>query len=114
MTNASYALKNMESARTAPVTENDDDWDRAQLAGTRMLIAEECFDAILGMLIDSGAVPRACAAIMLERLSEKLLMHACGRTGTHWAIREPELLDQATRLAMKASAMRFGAREVRS
>ncbi|KGT73682.1 hypothetical protein ABIF65_003753 [Bradyrhizobium japonicum] len=102
------ALKNFADATTAPTTTTtkDDDWARAALAGTRMLIAEESFDAIVQMLIDSGLVPRGCAAVMLDRLSEKLLMHASGRTDTHWAIRAPELLDQAGRLSAKASALR--------
>ncbi|MEY9237707.1 hypothetical protein ABIF78_010088 [Bradyrhizobium japonicum] len=99
-------LKNFADATTAPTTTKDDDWARAALAGTRMLIAEESFDAIVQMLIDSGLVPRGCAAVMLDRLSEKLLMHASGRTDTHWAIRAPELLDQAGRLSAKASALR--------
>lgn len=84
----------------------DDDWARAALAGTRMLIAEESFDALVQMLVDAGLVPKAFAAVMLDRLSEKLLMHASGRTETHWAIREPELIDQAMRLSTKAAAMR--------
>ncbi|MCK1577856.1 hypothetical protein [Bradyrhizobium sp. 174] len=106
MANTSYALKELECAPATPVAMKHDDWARAALAGTRMLIAEESFDAILQMLIDAGLVPRGCAAVMLDRLSEKLLMHASGRTDTHWAIRAPELLDQAGRLAAKASAMR--------
>lgn len=106
MANTSYALKQLECAPATPVAMKDDDWARAALAGTRMLIAEESFDAILQMLIDSGLVPRGCAAVMLDRLSEKLLMHASGRTDTHWAIRAPELLDQATRFASKAAALR--------
>lgn len=95
-----------ERAFTAPLTTKDDDWARAALAGTRMLIAEECFDAMLQMLIDAGLVPKGCAAIMLDRLSEKLMLHASGRTATHWAVRVPELLDQAGRLSAKASALR--------
>jgi hypothetical protein len=90
----------------APMKTEDDDWARAALAGTRMLIAEECFDAMLQMLIDAGLVPKSCVAVMLDRLSAKLLMHASGRTETHWAIRPPELIDQATRLSTKAATLR--------
>jgi hypothetical protein len=104
------ALKNLSDACATPVTTKDDDWARAALAGTRMLIAEECFDAIVQMLIDSGAVPRSCAAVMLDRLSERLLLHASGRTDTHWGIRASELLDQAGRLSGKASSLRAVAR----
>lgn len=87
---------------------SDTDWERAKLAGTRMLIAEESFDAIVQMLLDAGAVPKACVAVMLDRLSGRLMAHASGRTDTHWAIREAELLDQATRLSMKAAVLRIG------
>lgn len=96
----------MDDAFAAPVTTKDDDWARAALAGTRMLIAEESFDAIVQMLIDAGLVPKGCAAVMLDRLSERLMLHASGRTDTHWAIRVPELIDQATRLAMTAAKLR--------
>lgn len=108
MMNAPYRQRKFETevARPAPTPMSDDDWARAALAGTRMLIAEESFDALLQMLIDAGMVPKACAAIMLSRLSEKLLLHASGKTETHWAIREAELLDQATRLATKAAGLR--------
>ncbi len=100
-----YALQNSEVV-PFPAPMKDDDWARAALAGTRMLIAEESFDALVQMLIDAGVMPKSCAAVMLDRLSEKLLMHASGRTSTHWAIREPELLDQATRLSTKAAGLR--------
>lgn len=89
---------------------SDGDRERAELAGTRMLIFEECFDAIVQLLIDAGLVSKGCAAVMLDRLSGKLLLHASGKTETQWAIREPELLDQATRLATKAAVMRCGMR----
>ncbi len=71
-----------------------------------MLIAEESFDAMVQMLIDAGLVSRGCAAIMLDRLSGKLMLHASGRTETHWAIREAELMDQATRLSTRAVMLR--------
>lgn len=89
-----------------PAPDKDDDWARAALAGTRMLIAEESFDAMLQMLIDVGLVPKSCAAVMLDRLSERLLLLASGRLETHWAIRVPELVDQAARLATKAATMK--------
>ncbi|MEY9248336.1 hypothetical protein AB7M45_007863 [Bradyrhizobium elkanii] len=104
--NAPYFHKQNSSVSVVPTPDKDDDWARAALAGTRMLIAEESFDAMLQMLIDAGLVPRSCAAVMLDRLSERLLLHASGRTGTHWAIRVPELIDQATRLATKAATLR--------
>lgn len=104
--NTPYFPRKNEIAAPVAIDIKDDDWARAALAGTRMLIAEESFDAMLQMLIDGGLVPKSCAAVMLDRLSARLLMHASGRTDTHWAIRAPELIDQATRLATKAASLR--------
>jgi hypothetical protein len=106
MMNAPYRSRNFAGAMPVSIPIADSEWDRAALAGTRMLIAEECFDALLQMLIDAGAVSKGCAAVMLDRLSAKLMMHASGLTETHWAIRQPELLDQARRFASKAVVMR--------
>jgi hypothetical protein len=106
--NAPYSSRNFAGAQPVSVPITDSDWDRAALAGTRMLIFEETTDAIVQMLIDAGLVPKGCAAVMLDRLSAKLMMHASGLTETHWAIREPELLDQARRVAAKAAVMRAG------
>lgn len=71
-----------------------------------MLIAEESFDALLGLLIDAGLVPRGCAAAALGRLADRLLLHASGKTQTHYGIRELELRDQAGRLLARANALR--------
>ncbi|WP_092114225.1 hypothetical protein [Bradyrhizobium erythrophlei] len=106
MMNAPFFHKQNLSVAALPTPDKDDDWARAALAGTRMLIAEECFDAMLQMLIDAGLVHRSCAAVMLDRLSERLLLHASGRTETHWAIRTPELIDQATRLSRMAATLK--------
>jgi hypothetical protein len=104
--NTSYDPRKTAGATVITAPMKDDDWARAALAGTRMLIFEETTDALLQLLLDAGLVSKGCAAVMLDRLSERLLMHASGRTDTPWAIREPELIDQATRLAMKAAVLR--------
>ncbi|WP_454629625.1 hypothetical protein [Bradyrhizobium cenepequi] len=106
MMNTPYFPRKNEIAAPMAIEMKDDDWARAALAGTRMLIAEESFDAMVQMLIDAGLVPKSCAAVMLDRLSARLLTHASGRTETHWAIRAPELIDQATRLSTKAATLR--------
>jgi hypothetical protein len=61
---------------------------------------------VVQMLVDAGLVPKACAAVMFDRLSARLLLHASGRTETQWPIRDLELVDQATRLATKAATLR--------
>jgi len=89
---------------------NDADRGHAELAGTRMLIAEESFDAILRLMVDTGLVSKRSAAVMLDDLSARLMMHSCGLTQTVWATRETELLHQATRIAMKAERLRAATR----
>lgn len=104
--NTPYTLRKFAGATPVTIPITDSDQDRANLAGTRMLIFEETTDAMLQLLLDAGLVSKGCAAVMLDRLSAKLMMHASGLTETQWAIREPELIDQATRVAAKAAVMR--------
>jgi hypothetical protein len=104
MTNAPQIVKSFKQQLSAKTLNRD---AAAELAGTRMLIAEECFDALLKLMVDSNAVSRKSAATMLDDLSARLMMHSCGLVPTVWAIREPELLHHATRLAMKAERMRY-------
>lgn len=79
---------------------------RACLAGTRMLILEECFDAITDLLIASKAVSAREAGVMLDSLASRLAHHASGQSDTDWAVHGPELEDQAARLATRAALMR--------
>jgi hypothetical protein len=74
----------------------------AVLAGTRMLIMEECFDALVDALIASGAIPQNAAAVMLDHLAERFISHSAGDTDTGWAIDRDELFDQAVRLKIRA------------
>lgn len=74
----------------------------ATLAGTRMLILEECFDALVDALIASGAIPQNAAVVMLDHLAERFMAHSGGDTETNWAIDHDELFDQAVRLKVKA------------
>jgi hypothetical protein len=72
--------------------------NRAALAGTRMLILEECFDALVDALIASGAIPVNAATVMLDHLADRFLDHAAGRLESDWQIHAGELQDQASRL----------------
>lgn len=75
---------------------------QAALAGTRMLIMEECWDALVNALIQSGAIPQNAAAVMLDHLAERFIAHSAGDTETNWAIDREELFDQAVRLKVRA------------
>jgi hypothetical protein len=79
---------------------------RASLAGTRMLIAEECFDAITDLLIASKAVSAREAEAMLGSLASRLADHANGKTDTDYVVHPNEMDEQAARLKMRAMAVR--------
>lgn len=74
----------------------------AKLAGTRMLIMEECWDALVDALIASGAIPQNAAIVMLDHLAERFIAHTRGDVESNWAIDEDELFDQAVRLKVRA------------
>jgi hypothetical protein len=75
----------------------------AALAGTRMLILEETFDALVDALIASGAIPHNAAAVMLDHLAERFIAHSAGKTNCEWEIDRNELLDQAARLRVQSA-----------
>lgn len=81
---------------------------KAAIAGTRMLVLEETFDALVDALIWSGAIPQNAASVMLDHLAERFIAHSDGRLKSEWAIDRGELLDQASRLKSQA-ALRSGA-----
>jgi hypothetical protein len=76
---------------------------RASLAGTRMLIAEECFDAITDLLIASKAVSAREAEAMLGSLASRLADHANGRTDTDYVVHRKEMDEQVLRLKMRCA-----------
>lgn len=77
---------------------------RAFLAGTRMLIAEECFDAIVDLLVTSKAVSAREAGVMLGSLASRLADHADGKTETDWIVHSTEMREQAFRVRQRANA----------
>jgi hypothetical protein len=82
----------------------------AAIAGSRMLVLEEMFDALVDALIASGAIPQNAASVMLEHLAERFIEHSAGRTKCEWQIDQSELRDQAARLR-SLGANRRGAAE---
>lgn len=92
----------MSTAETTP------DSRAAALAGTRMLIAEQSFEALLDMLIEAGTVSRSQVAVMADNLSRDLLDYAGGKLSTEWQVVPSELLHVATRYSLLAESMRGG------
>jgi hypothetical protein len=80
------------------------DAKRASLAGTRMLIVEECFDAIIDLLVASKAVSAREAGVMLGSLASRLIDHAEGKTETDWIVHKSEMREQAFRVRQRANA----------
>lgn len=74
----------------------------AATAGTRMLIMEECFDALTAALIASGAIPQNAASVLLESLAERFIAHSQGELDSEWMVDPAELRDQASRLRRRS------------
>lgn len=81
---------------------------RAALMGTRALIVTESFDALVALLVASGAVPVERAQSMLIELSSTL--HARAQTGRHpeFQVEPGELRIHAERLAARAEQLAGG------
>jgi len=86
------------------IVELSADARRASLAGTRMLVLEECFDAIVNLLVASKAVSAREAGVMLDSLALRLTDHADGKTDTDYVVHRSEMREQAFRLKQRASA----------
>lgn len=71
---------------------------QAATAGTRMLVLEEMFDALVSALVASGAIPQNAASVMLEHLAERFIAHSEGSLDSCWQADAAELRDQASRL----------------
>lgn len=75
---------------------------RAALAGTRMLVLEEMFDALVAALVASGAIPQNAASVLLESLAERFIAHSQGELDSEWMVDPAELRDQASRLRRRS------------
>lgn len=72
------------------------------IAGTRMLILENMFDALVEALVASGAIPQNAASVMLEHLAERFIAHSEGSLDSCWQVDAAELRDQASRLRQRS------------
>lgn len=75
---------------------------QAALAGTRMLILENIFDALIETLVASGAIPQNAASVLLESLAERFIAHSEKSLPTEWEIDPAELRDHASRLRRRS------------
>lgn len=82
------------------------DKTRAAIAGTREMIREDEFGALVAALVDCNAVPKNVMAITLARLADGMIAKARGELETEWAIYPVELFDRAKKLDGLAAALR--------
>lgn len=78
----------------------------AAISGTRQMIAEASFDALVELLIEAGAVPTHMAADALHCLAQRLEREASGETDTDWMVVPAECLERAQSLTAQADALR--------
>lgn len=71
-----------------------------------MLIAEESFDALLGLLIDAGVVTSKDTALMLARLADRLKAHGTGEIVSEWCVDDAELKHAAIRFSAMSELLR--------
>jgi hypothetical protein len=79
---------------------------RAAIAGTRALVHEETFTALVALLVGADVIPAERASGLMLGLATKLEGHAAGHP--EWQVHPPELRMQADRLRRKAGEMRGG------
>lgn len=78
----------------------------ARISGTRQMIAEDSFAALVTALVDCKAVPREFMACALERLADGLISKARGELETDFAVYPAEAFDRARDLSVQAAALR--------
>lgn len=79
----------------------------AALAGTRQMIHDDEFGALVALLVDCGAVPRNVMAVTLRRIADVQIAKARGLLETDFQVYPAELFDRARNLtAMAADVQR--------
>jgi hypothetical protein len=85
----------------------------ATIGGTRQMIADDQFNALVALLVDCGAIPRNVMAAALRGLADGLIRKARGELETEWAVYPSEAFDRARdldRLAHQLIAAEASAR----
>lgn len=78
----------------------------AALAGTRQMIHADEFAALVGALIEAGAVPRPIMALALDSLADRLIRKARGEMEADFQIFPTEIFDRARELSAHAAMIR--------
>ena len=78
----------------------------AAIQGTRQMIAEDSFTALVDVLVDCRAVPRTVMAEALDGLANRLAAKARGELDTEFVVHRAEAFDRARDLLQQAAALR--------
>lgn len=81
----------------------------AQINGTRQMIADDSFAALVAVLVDCKAVPTNIMASVLDRLADHLVATARGDLESDFAVYPAEAFDRARSLCAQAARLRGGA-----
>lgn len=79
---------------------------QAALSGTRMLIREDEFEALVTLLTECKVVPIAVMTLSLEQIAGGLIAKARRQLESEWAIYPSELFDRARKLHDLAASLR--------
>jgi hypothetical protein len=78
----------------------------AAIQGTRQMIAEDSFAALVAVLVDCNAVPRTVMADALDGLANRLAAKARGELETEFVVHPAEAFDRSNGLSLQAAALR--------
>lgn len=78
----------------------------AALAGTRQLIADDSFDALVSVLTTANAIPDSLMASTLEKLADAMIAKARGEMESDWQVYPAEVLSRAKALGETAARLR--------
>lgn len=82
----------------------------AAIAGTRKLMQEDEFEALVGLLLERRVCTPTETAEMLDRLADRLILKARGILETEYEVYPAELFDRARKLSEHASLCRRSVR----
>lgn len=99
-------MKPRDYAVTEMQIETNREARSAALAGTRQMIADDSFSALVSALVDAGAVPREIMAGTIQRLADGLISKARGEMESDFAIYPAEIFDRARDLSAHAAMLR--------
>lgn len=80
----------------------------AALAGTRQMISDDTFDALVNALTAANAIPAPLMASTLEKLADAMIAKARGEMESDFLVYPTELLSRARALGEAAARLRSG------